>query len=150
LIMLDILQKELQEDPTGKGYAALLPDSPGRVADLLNAQTEQMVKSRFITERGIMSRCQNGNEILDALENASANNSAIRRALKFLGQEAGLDIGDKYTQGMIARLPTDGVIDQAWADQLKSLALQPASRAEVLGLPSVTDLHVVKALEIDQ
>jgi hypothetical protein len=147
---LQVLAVELSIDPAGLGYAAHLPDSPGIVADMLNALTQTKHKTRFITERAIMSRCQDGNVILDALEDKADTNSAIRRALKFLGQEAGLDIGDPYTLGMVGTLVSQGVLTAAQGDQLKALALQSASRAEVIGLPVVSDLHVVKALELNQ
>lgn len=99
----------------------------------LNAQPELAPKSRFITERGIMAECKDGNAILDALEDAAPSNSAIRRAVGFLKQDAGLDIGAPYTLGMIQQLVAESVIPQDWADQLKALAMAPVlvSRLDV-------------------
>ena len=50
-----LLQNEISNDPTGQGYSTYLPDSPGKVVELLNTQSHYMVKSRMITARGIMS-----------------------------------------------------------------------------------------------
>lgn len=91
----------------------------------LNAQPPMTIQSRFITTRGVMASCVDGNAILDTLEAVAPLNSAVRRALKFLDQQAGLDIGDPYTQKMIDSLAAQAVLTQSQADQLKALALAP-------------------------
>lgn len=90
----------------------------------LNAQPDLVVQSRFITSRGIMSCCADGNAILDALDAAATANSAVRRAVKFLEQEAGLDIGDSYTQRMVDALVEASVLTPEQGRQLKDLALK--------------------------
>jgi hypothetical protein len=139
---MSVLSDEIDNDPTGKGYAAFLPDQPGRVVDLLNAKTETKYKSRMITARGILSDYPGGPAaaavVLDKLETAAPSIPALKWALGFLKTSDGLDIGHPATQGMIDQL-SPGAIDPEEAEHLKSLALQPASRAEVLDLPTVTE-----------
>ena len=140
---MSVLSDEITNDPAAKGYAQYLPDQPGRVVELLNAQTESMVKSRMITARGIMSDYPGGAAlaagVLDKLDGAAASIPALRWAMGFLKTPDGLDIGHAATQGMITQLATAAVITTDEADKLKALALQPASRAEVLGLLPVTE-----------
>lgn len=139
---MSVLSDEIDNDPTGKGYAAFLPDQPGRVVDLLNALTETKAKTRMITARGILSDYPGGPAaaavVLDKLEAAAPSISALKWAFGFLKTTDGLDIGNPATQGMIDQL-SPGVINAEEAGHLKSLALQPASRAEVLGLSTVTE-----------
>lgn len=94
------------------------------LAAALNAENLQEVQERFVTARAVLACCSDGATILDALETASASNSAVKWAVKFLGQEAGLNIGDPYTQGMIDQLVTGAVLTQAQGDDLKNLALK--------------------------
>jgi hypothetical protein len=79
-----------------------------------------------------MAACPGGIGILDALENASSNR-AVAWALKFLGQEAGLDIGDSFTQGMVGQLVSNSVLTAEQGMALKAMALQPVvvSREQV-------------------
>jgi hypothetical protein len=93
------------------------------LATALNAEGLQAPHQRFITARAVMAACEGGIEILDALENASANR-AVAWALKFLGQEAGLDIGDPFTQGMVDKLVQESVLTTDQGTALKALALQ--------------------------
>jgi hypothetical protein len=143
---LAALKAEIQNDPTAKGYALHLPDSPGRVVELLNAQTETMAKSRMVTARAILAECEDGATILDKLEAAGTSVSAVKWAVRFLGQDAGVDIGHKAARGMIDQLVTGSVLLAGEAGQLKAMAMQPASRAEVLGFGFVHDSDVRDAL----
>ena len=139
---MSVLSDEITNDPTGKGYAAFLPDQPGHVVELLNALTETKAKTRMITARGILSDYPGGPVaaaiVLDKLETAAPSIPALKWAFGFLKTSDGLDIGHPATQGMIDQL-TPSVITTEEAGHLKSLALQPASRAEVLGLPVITE-----------
>lgn len=139
---MSVLSDEIDNDPEGKGYAALIADEPGRVVDLLNAPTESMVKSRIITARGILSGYPGGPAnaatVLDKLDAAAPSIPALKWAWSFIKGE-GLDIGDPATQGMLDTLAGANVITSIEANNLKSLAVQTASRAEVLGLPSITE-----------
>lgn len=99
-------------------------DLDGLVA-ALNSAPEMVVQQRFVTARAVMASCPDGNAILDVLDAAAPQNSAVRRALAFLQQEAGLDVGDPYTQRMIDQLALEGVLTGDQAGQLKALALKP-------------------------
>lgn len=95
-----------------------------RLAAELNAERVMDHAQRFITARAVMAECANGTDILDALEQASAN-KAVAWALKFLGQEAGLDIGDPFTLGMVDQLVAASVLTAQHGVQLKAMSLQP-------------------------
>jgi hypothetical protein len=134
------LAAEVANDPTAKGYAALLPNCPGRICELLNAYTEHAAKSRMVTARSILSDCgTHGATILDKLEAVAAQNTSVKWALRFLQQEAGIDVGHLATQSMIDQLAAANVLTADEAAALKAMATQPASRAEVLGLGVVTE-----------
>lgn len=147
------LSAELVNDPYGKGYATLLPDSPGSVAELLNAQTESMPKSRMLTERGILASYGlgpvAGSAFLDKLDTIAAsgaeNTAPLKRMMKYLYGESGVDIGDAATRDQLDALVEAGGITQVEAAGIKAMAIQPASRAEVLGLPFVTVHHIIEA-----
>jgi hypothetical protein len=95
------------------------------LAAALNAEGLLAPQQRFITARAVMAACQGGIDILDALETAATANRAVAWALKFLGQEAGLDIGDPFTQGMVDQLVAGSVLTAAQGAALKAMALQP-------------------------
>jgi hypothetical protein len=136
---LAALKNEIDTDPTTKGYAAHLPAAPGHVVDLLNAQTERMVKSRYVTARTVLAECAEGAVILDTLEAIGNQISAVKWAMKFLGQEGGLDVGNAATQGMLDQLEGGGLLTVEQATALKNLGSLPASRGEILGLGRVTE-----------
>lgn len=139
------LAAEVNTDPELKGYASFLPHGPGHVVRLLNEYTEMAIKPRRITARAILAECPAGGTILDKLEAASASSSSVKWAVKFLGQEAGVDVGMSATQTMIDQLVVGGVLTTAEGDQLKNLAKQKASRAEVLGFGYVTEQDLTLA-----
>lgn len=98
-------------------------DLDGLVA-ALNASPEVTFQSRFITARVILT-LPNGEDILDALELAQATDTSARYALKFLQQEAGVDCGDPAFRMLVDREVQRGVLQAAWATQIKNLALKP-------------------------
>lgn len=130
------LAAEINNDPAGIGYADYVTESPGRIADMMNARTQQMHKPRMVTARGIMASYglgpTAGAAFLDKLQSLSATVPAIRWAMKFLESEAGIDVGESATQLMIASLVSVGGISQQEVDAIKAMALQPAIRAEVV------------------
>lgn len=140
------LAEELRTDPAGLGYAAHLPDSPGLVVDMLNALTRTAVKSRFVTARGVLAEVDGGAQILDKLEALAAGVSEVKWAMKFLLTD-GIDVGHPRTRGLLDQLAAAGGLTAADAKALKDLALQPASRAEELGLGFITEADVRVALE---
>ena len=153
MVNLAQLKTELQTDPAGLGYAAHVPHAPGALAALLNAQSTTMAKSRMITARGIMASYglgpAAGAAFLDKLEVLASSVPAIKWAMKFLQTEAGIDVGEPATQIMLTSLIGIGGVTQAEVDGIKAMALQPASRAEVLfgvGV-QITEADVRAALE---
>lgn len=102
------------------------------LAAALNAEGLTALAPRYITARTILAECGTaGPAILAALDAAVAN-PAVKYAVKFLGQDSGLNIGDPMTQEMIDALsPT--VLTEQQAETLKALALQPilVDRAQV-------------------
>lgn len=144
--MSSVLFDEIANDPLGLGYAALLPNSPGRVVELLNTKNYTAIGSRMISERGLMAKLPMGPVAADAMlkkleaysQIQATYSSVVARALKFLAMPDGIDIGEPATQNLITLLGT-GIITEEEATQIKDLALQPASRAEVIGIGSVTE-----------
>lgn len=149
-----LLKQEIVDDPLSQGYSAFLPDSTGWVANMLNERKFQAVKTRMVTTRGIMASYgigpTQGALFLDKLEALSANIPALKWAMKFLQQETGLDVGEPATQTMLTSLIGVGGITQAEVDGVKAMAIQPASRAEVLFGSDivVTEHDVIKAMEV--
>lgn len=142
---LTALFNEVKTDPLALGYAVLLPAQPGRVVELMNKLTQSMVKSRMVTARAIIAECPNGGAILDALEAVAVNNTNVKWAMKFLAQDAGIDIGASATRALIDGLVTATVLTAAQGTALKNLANQPASRSEVLGFGFVNEETLYKA-----
>jgi hypothetical protein len=92
------------------------------------------MQSRFVTARTVLAECGAlGPSILDALEAASPGNSAVKWAVKFLGQDSGLDVGNPVTQYMIGQLVDGGALTAQQGLALRGLALMPApvSRLEI-------------------
>ena len=154
MVNLAQLKTEMQTDPAGLGYAAHVPHAPGSLADMLNAQSATMAKPRMITARGIMASYglgpAAGAAFMDKLEGLSAGAPAIKWAMKFLQTDAGIDVGEPATQLMLTSLIGAGGITAAEIDGIKAMALQPASRAEVLfgvGV-QITEADVRAALEV--
>ena len=149
-----LLKQEIVDDPLSQGYSAFLPDSTGWVANMLNERKFQAFKTRMVTARGIMASYgigpTQGALFLDKLESLSANIPALKWAMKFLQQETGLDVGEPATQIMLTSLIGVGGITQAEVDGVKAMAIQPASRAEVLFGSDivVTEHDVIKAMEV--
>lgn len=147
------LKAELQTDPQGLGFATHMPHAPGAIADLLNRQSTTMPKERMVTARGIMASYglgpSAGAAFLDKLDALSASVPAIKWAMKFLQQEAGIDVGEPATRAMLDSLVGVGGITQADVDGIKAMAMQHASRAEVLFGASVViaEADVRQALE---
>lgn len=151
---MSILSIELQQDPLSIGYAQWNPDSPGVIADLLNAPSFTMVKKRMVAELDVIGEYPtgpvDGDAVLTKLEVFSETTaplaSLVRRALKILSQSDGINIGDPSIQAMLDQLQQQNVLTFTEASSLKDLAIQPASRAEVLGLTPVTIEQVIEAL----
>ena len=141
---MSTLQTELTTDPLNRGYAQYIPDCPGILADMLNSAIYQKHKTRFVTARTVLAEVAGGAEILDKLELAAQTNSAVKWAMRFVTTD-GIDVGYPGTQQLLDSL-VGTTLTQAECDALKNLALQAASRAEVLGLDYVQEHNVRTAL----
>jgi hypothetical protein len=140
------LRTELLDDPLNRGYAAFIADSPGVLADMMNDRIYSMVKEKFVNARGVLAAHGSaGGDIIEALNNASGSNVTIKWAMKFVSQDSGIDVGHPNTQALLDAV-VPAVLTQAQADLIKGMALQPASRAEVLGLGYVFAHDVQAAL----
>ena len=156
---LSALKAEVQNDPTAMGYASLLPSSPGQVCVRLNAiVAAKCLQDRFVTARTILAECSGGGTILDALEKATTGavitpmtvelQSDIKWALKFLGQDSGVNVGTTATQGLIDACVSVGTLTTAQGASLKGMGMLSCSRAQSLGLGDVieSDLHAAGIL----
>lgn len=102
------------------------------IAATLNVDRTKVV-STMITERGILAKYQDGaaaaDAILTKLETfATAGHpmsSIVARALKFLANTGGIDVGDAATRGLLDALAAGNVITVDEATKLKSLAVVP-------------------------
>lgn len=95
------------------------------LAAALNADAPLVPQQRFITARAVLTLCADGSAILTALEAAAPHNVAVAYAVRFLGQDAGLDIGDPGALALLDRLLLEGVLTEAHVDQLRTIALKP-------------------------
>ena len=142
---LSALADEIRNDPLGLGYAAYLADAPGRVVDLINAPTQTMIKSRYVTARTILAECADGAAILDALQAIAQNVSAVKWMMVFLQQNSGMDAGHPRTVANIDALVVGGALPATFAGQIKDMVRQPAGRAEALGLPAPDIYDIIAA-----
>lgn len=140
------LRDELLNDPLSRGYSAFTQDAPGILVDMLNTPVFTMIKSRFVTARGVLAEHgAQGAAILDKLDAASSSNSAIKWAMIFASQDSGIDIGHQNTRALLDAI-VPAVLTQAEADLIKNMAIQPASRAEILGFGWIRDTDICAAL----
>lgn len=141
------LQAEIQNDPLNRGYAAHIPHAPGLIVNMLNEYIYMAPKQKFVNARGVLASLGlAGATILDKLEAATGTNSAVKWAMKFMTLD-GIDVGNTVTRQVLDSL-VGTVLTQQEVDMLKDLALQPASRAEVLGLGTVEESQVRSAIGV--
>jgi hypothetical protein len=143
---LQALCNEVAADPTHKGYQTHLPSSPGLVVDLLNALTETKVKAITTSAAKTWAAAGPYAGIVDASNTAghSARASCLVIRDAFASGDL-IHLDDPSLQNLFAAWVTAGVITQAQHDALIAIATQPASRAEVLGLPFVTEHDLIAA-----
>lgn len=100
------------------------------IADKVNVGRQRILR-KMISERGILESYPDGpiaaDAVLSKLEAFGTAghplSSIVKRAMKFLGQPDGLDIGSAATQGMLTNLGAGGVLTVDEANKLKGLAL---------------------------
>ncbi len=114
-------------DPTLASLA--LSRNDAEIARLLSVGRTK-VSSHFASERGILERFPLGPIAADALLTkletfaaaGQAMSSIVNRAMKFLAQPEGLDIGATTTQGLLDGLEAGGVITAAERNGLRTMA----------------------------
>ena len=99
------------------------------------------IASHFASERGVLERFPGGpiaaDALLTKLEGFAVSGhsmaSIVKRALKFLAQAEGLDIGSPATLGLIDALMAGGAITQTERDGLRAMATvaDPIAREQV-------------------
>lgn len=102
------------------------------IVAVLNAGRTKVV-STMITERGILAKYPDGAVAADAILTkleafATAGqpmSSIVARALKFLANTGGIDVGDTATRGLLDALAAGGVLTADEAAKLKGLASVP-------------------------
>lgn len=139
------LKTEIDTGPLATECAGQSDDD---VADILNDKRFTTTGERYVTARTVLAElgATTGAAILDKLEAAATQSSPVKWMLKFLTQDSGLDVGQTETQGCIDALALAGVLTTDEATALKSMALLPTSRAEILGFGTVAAGDVSRAL----
>jgi hypothetical protein len=132
------LYTELMTDPLTLGYASLVATRDDvALAALINTENGTKVISRFCNERTILSNYADGpiaaDALLTTLENYAAEtqplSSIVRRALRYVQQPDGLDLGAVATIEMLGALAQYGVITADQLSKLTAIATIPSSRA---------------------
>lgn len=96
------------------------------VAAALNAEVLYVPRPCFITARAILTaNSKEGRAILQALRSAEAQDIGVEFANLFLGQGAGVDIGDPNMWVELDHLVGAKVLSEAQAALLKALSLVP-------------------------
>lgn len=96
------------------------------LAAALNAEGEYVAQPRLITARLILTvNPTEGRAILRALRTAASQDIGVEFANLFLGQPAGVDIGDPDMWVELDHLVTSAVLTDAQASLLKALSLVP-------------------------
>lgn len=118
------------------------------IADILNAEAGVRVVEDYCNEIEIMARLgpTTASTILDKLDAAAAVNSALRRAMRAIQSDRGIDLGHPQTRVMLDQFVPAMVLTEQESSLLKGLAERPSSLAyDALGEP-VTQADVSIAL----
>lgn len=133
------LVDEVITDPTGRGYAAFLPGDPWHAAQLLNAPTETMVGAVTAAQALTWAAPRAYAAIVDAASdrlNPVRSCCLVVRDTVLANNDISLQL--PAVQGLLQSLVLGGVVEQSEADALIYIATRPASRAQVLGLGTVS------------
>lgn len=121
------IRDAIEADPELQALAAA--GNTQAIADALSAGRTKVV-SHFASERGILERFPLGPIAGDALltkldafaATAHPMASIVKRAMKFLGQPEGLDLGSPATQGLLDQLALGGVMTAEERSGLRAMA----------------------------
>jgi acetylglutamate synthase len=136
------LALELQNDPLARGYAAM---NTGQTLASLLATDRNVLVEHFITDRTLYSSLGPvmAESILSKMAAAAATDATINRALNWISQRDGLNIGDPVSQAMVDQLVGNSVFTAAEGSAIKGLGLALRSRADELCL--AVDWGIVNA-----
>lgn len=138
---LSLLLDEILTGPLAAEFAPhIASGNDAAIAERLNALTESGITPRFCNARTILAEYasgpMDGAALLDKLDAAAASIPALRWIMTFVKSDEGFDIGHPASQATLDQLALGGVITSAEAENLKSLARKPISRAQaVFGRP---------------
>jgi len=135
------------EIDTGPLAAECAGKSDDEIAAILNAPRFSMIRSRFVTVRTMLAELPGTGAIVTKLDTAAESIPEVREALRYLRGETGIDIGHPGTIAQLDALAAGEVLTLEEATGLKSMALQPASRADILGWPAISynDVNAARA-----
>jgi hypothetical protein len=139
---MSVLSDEIDQDPTGKGYAAFLPDQPGAVVELLNAKTETVTG---IIDRTNLTKwaAKTGMRLIVQQEADNQASPLCSSALSIIdvlrGSSGGIDLADPDNITLLNNWEASGKLPTESKNLMIALAAKKASRAEVLGLPYMTE-----------
>lgn len=139
---MSILSDEIINDPTGKGYVDLLPNQPGHVLDLLNAKTETKLGLLSRTDLTIWAASTGMRATIEdlSLDKESPLRSSALAILDVLkGSSSGIDLSKPWNMAILNAWEAASVLTTVNKDNMIALAMQPASRLEILGLQSITE-----------
>lgn len=132
------IRDAIEADPALQALAAA--GNTQAIADALSAGRTKVV-SHFASERGILERFPlgpiAGDALLTKLDTFAATAhpmaSIVKRAMKFLGQPEGLDLGSPATQGLLDQLALGGVMTAEERAGLRAMATvaDPVTHTEV-------------------
>lgn len=133
----DAIRAAVAASPELLALAQADPPGTEAIAQALSAGRTHLV-SHFASERGILDRYPGGPMAADALlakleafvQSGHPVARLVSRALKFLAQPEGLDLGAGATQALLAQLAAGGVITDAERDGLRAMAIAPDPVAE--------------------
>ena len=128
-----LLKTEIE---TGPLSTECVGKSDDEIANIFNTPRTNAVSNRKITIDHVLAECENAGEILDKLEVAANIIPDVKWAMRCLSG-IGLDIGNQKTQAQLTAL-AGSVLTIEEAESLKAMAIRKMSRAEMLGLGTVT------------
>lgn len=143
----EVLIAELTDDPLGRGYAGMTDQEAAQslngidriVADPSRKTFRELLRVQGMTVAGV---------IYGKLKAAAVVDDGVALALAAAGDyspDGGLDFSDPAAVAGIDALEAQQALTDTEADALKALGEKRVSRAEELGLGTVTDGHVGSA-----
>lgn len=144
---LSALADEVRNDPQAIGYAAHLPGSPGAIVDLINARTQSMLQPMTASRALVWAaKSRSYAKIVDTGNDTASpyRDSCLAFRDNIFGGLP-VDLSDADVQAEFSAWETGDIITADAHALAISYATQPASRADVLGLPPATVENLYEA-----